>query len=226
MRSVSVAQRILAMSLALLWASCSATLHSAAVPPSPHELTRYALVVEADPAGQVTHSWKPVEDLDLRSLQHSLSARRPLPGIVPVSTDRQAYCEGRRQQCEDDCIASRSPIPVGHLIYPSYKGPWRNNKGWWCRESCAQLSDMCKRGMGEWAEQYAAEFDAIDPAVDWIKKHREELQVGAVIVIAGAAFAVAVAASGGGALVLAPLVFLVEDGSELLLPARLATSSP
>lgn len=226
MRSISAAHRVMAMGLALLWASCSVTRHSEAASPGPHELTRYALVVEAAPDGQVTHSWKPVEALNLKSLQHSLGARRPPPGIVPVSTDRRAYCEGRRKQCEDDCLASRSPIPVGHLLYPSYKGPWRNNKGWWCRESCFQLSDMCNRGMGDWAEEYAAEFDAIDPAVDWIKKHREELQAGAVIVIAGTAFAVAVVASGGGALILAPLVFLVEDGSELLSPTRFATSSP
>lgn len=226
MRPISVAQRVLATSLALLWASCSVTRHSATAPPRVHELTRYALVVESTPDGDVTHSWKPVEELNLKSLQHRLSAFRSPPGIVPISTDRRAYCEGRRKQCEDDCLASSRPIPVGHLRYPPYKGPWRNNKGWWCRESCFQLSDMCNRGMGEWAEEYVAEFDAIDPAVDWIKKHREELQVGAVIVIAGAAFAVAVAASGGGALILAPLVFLVDDSCELLSPAQLVRSSP
>jgi len=26
--------------------------------------------------------------------------------------------------------------------------------------------------MGEWAEESAAEFDAIEPAVDWVKNHR------------------------------------------------------
>jgi hypothetical protein len=77
-----------------------------------------------------------------------------------------------------------------------------------------KLADMCKRGMGEWAEEYAAEFDAIDPAVDWIKKYREEILVGTVIVIAGVAFAAAVAASAGGALILIPVVLLAEDSSE------------
>lgn len=72
---------------------------------------------------------------------------------------------------------------------------------------------MCNRGMGEWAEDYSAEFDAIDPAVDWIKKHRQELLAGTVIVIAGVAFTVAVAASAGGALILVPVVLLVEDAS-------------
>ncbi|WNG53038.1 hypothetical protein F0U60_50450 [Archangium minus] len=64
--------------------------------------------------------------------------------------------------------------------------------------------------MGSWAEDYAAEFDEIEPAVDWIKNHREEILVGSVIVIAGVVFVAAVAASGGGALVLMPLVFVAE----------------
>ncbi|MDC0712110.1 hypothetical protein POL68_26830 [Stigmatella sp. ncwal1] len=50
--------------------------------------------------------------------------------------------------------------------------------------------------MGEWAEKDAEEFDAIAPAVEWIKNHREEILVGTVIVIAGVAFAAAVAAWG------------------------------
>jgi hypothetical protein len=56
---------------------------------------------------------------------------------------------------------------------------------------------------------------AIEPAVDWIKTHREEILVGTVIVIAGVAFVAAVAASGGGALILMPLVFVAENPSGL-----------
>ena len=44
---------------------------------------------------------------------------------------------------------------------------------------------------------FAAEFDAIDPAIDWIKRHRTELVVGTVVVITGVAFAVVIAGSGG-----------------------------
>ncbi|WP_225414395.1 hypothetical protein [Stigmatella hybrida] len=68
----------------------------------------------------------------------------------------------------------------------------------------------CKKGRGEWAEEYAAEFDAVDPAVDWIKKHRTELAVGAVVVIAGVAFAVAAVGTGGVALALVPLLLVTE----------------
>jgi glucose-6-phosphate-specific signal transduction histidine kinase len=80
--------------------------------------------------------------------------------------------------------------------------------------------------MGEWAEDFVAEFDSIDHAVDWIKNHREELLVGTVIVIAGVAFAVAVAASAGGALILVPLVLVVEDSSGPPPVTGLARSSP
>lgn len=92
--------------------------------------------------------------------------------------------------------------------------------------SSGPMADLCHRGMGEWAEEYAAEFDAIDPAVDWIKNHREEFLVGAVIVIAGVAFAVAVAASAGGALILVPGVFLVEDAPAPTPATRFAGNLP
>ncbi|OJH36706.1 hypothetical protein BON30_32590 [Cystobacter ferrugineus] len=80
--------------------------------------------------------------------------------------------------------------------------------------------------MGEWAEDYTAEFDAIDPAVDWIKKHRQQLLAGTVIVIAGVAFTVAVAASAGVALVLVPVVLLAEDVSGTAPATRFAGKLP
>jgi len=83
-------------------------------------------------------------------------------------------------------------------------------------------SIRCKKGRGEWAEQYAAEFDAIDPAIDWIKKHREELAVGAVVVIAGVAFAVVVTGTGGAALVLAPLLVIAEISPQVPRVSQLA----
>jgi hypothetical protein len=76
-------------------------------------------------------------------------------------------------------------------------------------------ADLCRRNRGTWAEDYTAEFTALEPAVDWMKTHREEILVGTVIVIAGVAFVAAVAASGGGALILMPLVFLAENSPGL-----------
>jgi hypothetical protein len=226
MRTTFMAQKILAISLAVIFISCSATRQSAVGPTGPRDLARYVLIVEETPSGQVMHTWKPLEGFDLTSFQYPPSALRAPRGIVLASTDRQAYCEGRRQQCETDCLASSSPIPVGHLRYPAYRGPWRINKGWWCEQACIKLAEMCLRGMGEWAEEFSAEFDSIDRAVDWIKNHREELLGGTVIVIAGVAFAVAVGASAGGALILVPLVLVAEDSSDATPATGLARSSP
>jgi hypothetical protein len=225
MNPPSVVQRSLATSLALLLVSCSATRPSTVEPTGSQDLVRYALVVEEAPDGKVTHRWKPLENFDLTDFQHSLRARSSPRGIVRVSTDRKAYCAGRRQQCETDCFASSKPFPVGHLRYPSYLGPWRLKKGRWCRESCGMLEDMCNRGMGEWAEDYATEFDTSASAVDWIKNHRAEILVGTVIVIAGVAF-VAVAAAAAGALVLVPLVLLADAPSEPSPAALVVGSSP
>jgi len=92
--------------------------------------------------------------------------------------------------------------------------------------SVAHMEEMirCKKGRGEWAEQYA-EFDAIDPAIDWIKKHRDALAVGTVVVIAGVAFAVVVAGSGGAVLVLAPLLVMAEVSPEMPPVPQLAEAS-
>jgi len=226
MKTASAAEKVLATALAILLGSCGTTRHATAGPASARDLPRYALVVEQTADGRVAHTWRPIEALDRTNFQFSRNATIPLKGIVRVSADRQAYCEARRQQCESDCLASSKPIPVGHLRYPAYRGPWRANKGWWCEQACIKLAEMCIRGMGEWAEESAAEFDAIEPAVDWVKNHREELLVGTVIVIVGVAFAVAVAASAGGALILVPLVLLAEDASAPASIIGLAKNAP
>ncbi|HEX8698902.1 MAG TPA: hypothetical protein VF815_08695 [Myxococcaceae bacterium] len=78
-----------------------------------------------------------------------------------------------------------------------------------------EASIECKKGRGEWADDYAAEFDAIDPAIDWLKRHHTELVVGTAVVIAGVAFVVVIAGTAGAALVLAPLVLLAEGSPPL-----------
>jgi hypothetical protein len=93
--------------------------------------------------------------------------------------------------------------------------PWRIARNWWCPSNCMEELIRCKKGRGEWAEQHA-EFDAIDPAIDWIKRHREVLAVGAIVVIAGVTFAVVAVGSGGAALALAPLLIMAETSPGML----------
>ncbi|MCY1083238.1 hypothetical protein [Archangium lansingense] len=208
-------QRLMAASLCLLLVSCSAPrpLVATQSPTGPHDLASYALLIQEMPDGRVTHTWKPLWEFDLTKLQRPLSAMSSNRGIVRASTAAlEAYCEGRRIQCEQDCLASSRPVKVGHWIYQEAKTkPWREAKWRWCPTHCLEQAVQCNKGRGSWAEEYSAEFNAIEPAVDWLKTHREEILVGTVIVIAGVAFVAAVAASGGGALILTPLVFFAES---------------
>jgi hypothetical protein len=182
-------------------------------PTGPQDLHKYALIIQELPNGRVTHDWKPLSEFELAKFQNTLSAVSAHRGIVRASSEELvAYCEGRRLKCEQDCFASRSPFQIWNWKYDDVKSkPWREARRRWCPEHCMKQGDMCRRRMGPWAEEYAEEFDAVDPAVDWLKTHRREILAGTVIVIAGVAFVAAVAASGGGALVLMPLVFVADN---------------
>jgi len=50
------------------------------------------------------------------------------------------------------------------------------------------------------------EFLGSNEAIEWLKRHRTELLVGAVIVVAGVAFVVV--SAGAGVLILAPLAII------------------
>lgn len=93
-------------------------------------------------------------------------------------------------------------------------------------ESCAPLTTI-KRGSGKHHEYCTEEcrkeymecveeqeqlererkkdrhFSNIDSALEWLRNHKTEVAIGAVVVVAGVAFVVAT--GGGGALILAPL---------------------
>lgn len=212
MRTASVTLRVMAVSLACMLVSCSATRHSAEGPTDAQDLAKYALVFEQQSDGEVTHAWIPLQGIDLTKLQHALSKRSVRRNIVRVSSaGLNAYCDGRHDQCVRDCLNSSRPFVIGHRKYMDTQAqPWRIARSWWCPSNCMEAAIECKRGRGVWADEYAAEFDEIDPAIDWIKRHRTELVVGAVVVIAGVAFAVMVVGSGGAALVLVPVLVIAE----------------
>jgi hypothetical protein len=224
MKTPSVFQQSMATCLALLLVSCSATRPATVEPDNPKALGRYALIIEESLEGEVTHQWKPLEHVALTDSQQRMRAQSSPQGIVHVSTDRREYCAGRYDQCMADCLASSKPISVGHLIYPTYRGPWNIHKGRWCQESCLELKIMCEKGRGEWAVDYVTEFDTSNSAVDWLKRHRTEVPVGTVIIIAGVAF-VAVAAA-GAVLLLLPLLALAEAPSAPPLAPLVMKSSP
>jgi hypothetical protein len=205
-------QRAIAVSLAFVLFSCNATSHSATGPTGAHDLAKYAIVIEQQPDGQVTHTWIPLKEFDLTRFQHTLSVANTRRDIVRVSSSGlDEYCDGRHDQCVNDCLKSSKPFVIGYRKYMDTQAqPWRIARNRWCPSNCMEAMIECKKGRGEWADQYAAEFDSIDPAIDWIKKHRAELAVGSVVVIAGVAFAVVVVGSGGAALALAPLLVMAD----------------
>jgi hypothetical protein len=61
--------------------------------------------------------------------------------------------------------------------------------------------------LGE-AGREPVKFEAIDTAVNWLKRHQDELELGAVVVIAGVTFYVA--ACSGGIILLAPVLLFAE----------------
>jgi hypothetical protein len=214
MRATAVIQRAMALSLAFLLVSCSTMRYSTVEPTGPEDLARYALIIKPRADGRVSHEWVPLEDFDMAKFQLAMSSTRSNRDVVCASTsapELEEYCEGRRLQCEQDCLTSSRPFLVDWRRYTDAKvQPWRVARSWWCPRSCMEGKEDCTKKRGKWYEEYSPRFNAIEPAVDWLKEHRTELLVGAVVVIAGVAFAVVVVGSGGGALVLAPLAVLAE----------------
>ncbi|NTX58139.1 hypothetical protein HR086_43265 [Myxococcus sp. CA039A] len=58
------------------------------------------------------------------------------------------------------------------------------------------------------------EFTAVDEAVDWLKRHRNELLLGSTCIIAGVVFVVV--SMGAGLVVLAPAALFAQDGAHVL----------
>jgi intracellular sulfur oxidation DsrE/DsrF family protein len=199
MPMTAAARRLMVSSLSLLLLSCSATRHSVPAPTSARELGRYVLVLERAPDGQVTHSWKPVSDFDLTA-HASLAAAHGTQGrIVQASFNRN--CEEELTACENMCMASLRGRNWSHAS--------KRAKREKCFEVCRPAYLDCCR-LKELAEGQTVKFQAIDEAVAWVKQHHEELLQGAVIVIAGVAFVVAVVESGGLILLLVPAVALAS----------------
>jgi hypothetical protein len=202
MEAVPIHQRLAASILSLLLVSCSSsTRHMAVAPEGAGELSRSVLIIEQLPDGQVVHSWQPVEEFDF-SRYSSLPSRQSVAGgIVPASWTRD--CEQERDACEDDCMRGRMRPGYGHVTTPDRK---RGAKYDFCQKKCMQpYLDCCRL-----RELEPHRFTAIVDAVDWLKRHREEVLVGSSIVIAGVVFVTV--SAGAGALVLVPVVLMASAG--------------
>jgi hypothetical protein len=168
-------------------------------------LSRYVLVIQEGPEGQLSHSWRPLSSVDVSKYPYHTSNSSRFEGeIVRASFNRD--CEAERDECEKTCKASLKGRNWTHASDGS--------KDEMCRGRCRPAYlDCCKLKELAEASKLRLSFPVVDSAVDWLKQHHRELAVGTVVVIAGVAFVVVVAGSGGGALVLAPAVLLVSSGA-------------
>jgi hypothetical protein len=171
-------QRLMVMGLCLLLGSCSVTRPTVG-PTGAQDLTRYVLIIQELPDGQVTHFWRPAKDLDLAQYQELLSRRRAIRRIVPVVWQRD--CDEEMRQCINKCMGRNMGDNWEHLFQPPSRG--LGGKHAECRKRCWPDYEDCNKQNAEDSAK-AVEFPTIDKAVDWLKRHREELAVGAVVVIA------------------------------------------
>lgn len=89
------------------------------------------------------------------------------------------------------------------------------HRAWW-PEPLFVLSNTCREAYEDCLklkEAHTLEFTAMDEAIDWLKRHRQELLVGTIVTTAGVTFIVV--SAGAGILVLAPLVLMTQSGTAL-----------
>lgn len=102
----------------------------------------------------------------------------------------------------------RRKLPAPHNYIP--RGDPRHDQI--CRDRCLSSYLDCVD-----AEKVRAlRFSEVDGAIDWLKEHRTQLLVGAVVVIAGVTFVVATA--GAGLVILVPVALMAmadEAGAPL-----------
>lgn len=127
-----VTQRAVALGLACMLVSCGTTRSAVVGPTSPQDLTRYALVFEQQPDGQLVHAWVPLKELDLTKIQRPLGTLNIRRHIVRTSSSGlNAYCDGRHDQCMKDCLKSSRPFVMGYRKYMDTQAqPWRIARIW------------------------------------------------------------------------------------------------
>ncbi len=199
MKLQPVPARLLASLLGVLLVSCGATRYGTT--PAVEELTRYVLVIEEPPDGQVTHAWRRAEEFDLSGYKYPASTRATTYGRIVLASRRPRDCDEENHQCVEKCMNRPLPRGFGHI-----KTRDRGNgaKEDWCRDQCWQPYRDCQELEGRRPQ----EFSAVDEAIDWLKRNPRGILVGSIVVIAGVAFVTV--SAGAGLVVLAPAALLAS----------------
>jgi hypothetical protein len=204
MRTGTISRRLSPLALGLVLTSCSAAQPRVMEPAGPQELNRYVLIIEELPDGRVEHEWKPLRDINLEPYQGLLGTARAEGRFTPVAWQRN--CDEELKKCIDQCMGSPMGQNWDHLFQPPSRR--LGGKHAECRKRCWPPYEDCNKQNAEDSAK-PTEFPTTEKAIDWLKRHRSEVQVGAVVVIAGVAF---VALTGGtGALLLGPVLLLASS---------------
>jgi hypothetical protein len=197
----SPAGRVTAALLCVLLVSCGTSRHLAT--PRTEELTRFVLVIRELPDGTVTHSWQHVEEADLAAYSASATPRSASPRIV-LAMRHPRDCDEELLECMRECMRRPLPRGSGHITSGNRK---KGGKEAYCTSRCQQPYLDCK----ELEELRPRKFMAVDGAVDWLKRNRQSILVGSVVLIAGVVFVVV--SAGAGLVVLAPAVLLTSSAT-------------
>jgi len=127
----------------------------------------------------VKHQWELAKNLSLEKYQGVLKRSRVEGPIKLVAWQRD--CDEELKKCLDQCMGSKLGDNWEHLFQPPSRK--LGGKHAECRKRCWPLYEDCNRQNAEDTAK-AAEFSTTDQAVDWLKRHREEVLAGTVIVIA------------------------------------------
>lgn len=199
MKTCLVPERLLASLLGVLLVSCGATRSTTA--PEVEELTRYVLLIQESPDGQVTHAWRRAEEFDLSRYKQPSSTRGTTYGRIVLASRRPRDCDEENLQCIKMCMSRPLPRGFGHT---TSGGRGKGGKLEWCEKQCQQPYRDCQQLEGRQPQ----EFSAMDEAVDWLKRNSREVLVGSIVVIAGVAFVTV--SAGAGLVVLAPAALLAS----------------
>jgi hypothetical protein len=185
--------RLLAPTLALLLTACGNTRH--ATSPRAEELTGFVLILQEETNGQISHFWQRATELDLTRYDPPFSAHERA-GSVVLASRRPVDCDQEQIDCFRACMKRRFPTAQNHIR----RGD--GSKRDFCSEDCLKKYMQCLKLQ----ESQALQFTALDAAIEWLKRNREKLLVGTIVVIAGVAFVTL--SAGAGAVVLAPVVLV------------------
>ncbi|MFY0572662.1 hypothetical protein ACN28E_53770 [Archangium lansingense] len=144
-------------------------------------------------------TWQTASELDQALLAQALVRARE-SGPIALTARRARNCEQEQIECFRRCWKRKPP----GLIERGGPGHYSH-----CQNTCRQAYEDCLK----LNELRSLEFTAMDEAIDWMKRHRQELLVGTLVIAAGVTFIVV--SAGAGVLVLAPLVLMTQSANEM-----------